>query len=239
MTQTRFYRNRINPDELSSTYAKEKVKSINSARNNSYDLNLIKNRNSCKNMKKTNFKVAHSFSNLDDILNNTYNSNNNNNMTKSKKNITELNNKIYNDILYINNINNLNSNNNNKICKRLNTYRTTCSLKKGKTYSNKQKLFKINDYNNNINNNDILNNFLKNNNHNYHNNIEKYLSEYKSYISSSSSIHKNNFPNLSLKAFNNNNSMKHLNNDNLCDNCLKIKLFNEKICFNKNKLKNK
>ena len=41
MTQTRFYRSRINPDELISHYAKEKVMNFNSSRNKSF----IKNKN--------------------------------------------------------------------------------------------------------------------------------------------------------------------------------------------------
>ena len=36
MTQTRFYRSRINPDELISNYAKEKAIKINSSRNKSF-----------------------------------------------------------------------------------------------------------------------------------------------------------------------------------------------------------
>ena len=35
MIQTRFYRSKLNPNELSSNYAREKIKSFNSTRNNS------------------------------------------------------------------------------------------------------------------------------------------------------------------------------------------------------------
>ena len=48
MTQTRFYRTKLNPDQFSSNYAKEKVKTIiNTEKNHNSDINLneYKNKN--------------------------------------------------------------------------------------------------------------------------------------------------------------------------------------------------
>ena len=200
MTQTRFYRVRLNPEELSSSYAKERVMALNNARNNSYDLNSFRtNYNISKRFKNEynrNNKIIHSVSNLENILkiNNTY----------SNKNL-ELNNKVYNDILYTNHINN----------KRLNTYRTTCSLRKGTSYNNLKQLFNNrNNFCRNSNNNTLIN-YLRNDDENKTNNN---LANHRSYKFISP------IDNASLEGYNINNNSMNYNGGYICKNCLKNRL---------------
>ena len=63
MTQTRFYRTRLDPDQLTSNYDKEKVKAIlNNEKNSSceYNINTYKNKNN-KNLYNN---ISHAKSNL-------------------------------------------------------------------------------------------------------------------------------------------------------------------------------
>ena len=200
MTQTRFYRVRLNPEELSSNYAKEKVMALNNLRNNSYDINSYRN-NYIKNEYNGKNKIIHSISNLENLFGI--------NKTFSNKNI-ELDNKVYNDILYNNQLNNYN--------KRLNTYRKTSSLKKGNSYCNLKQVFN-NSNNFRANGNSLLNNYIKNNDRNK--------------MKNNSSLHRSfrfSFPinNISL---NDNN-----NGGYICKNCLKTRIM--KICPNCEKIFN-
>ena len=222
MTQTRFYRSKLNPDELLSNYAKEKIKSINSSRNNSYKSFIYRNNYLDNINQDENRKITHSVSNLNSILynNRSYNPN----MINYINNNTEFNNKIFDNNIYNYNYkNNVIKNNfnyyNSKI-KKLNTYKTTCSLKKGKSYSYLQNLFKNNH---NRNDNKLLN-FLKNYKYD---NIKNNLSEQRNYRFSSSFMNGNkNYNNLSLYGFNmNNNSLNYSSNGYLCNQCLKRRLF--------------
>ena len=113
MTQTRFYRSRINPDELISNYAKEKVLNSNhTSRNKSYDRN-------------TNISILPEY--YDNIKINKSTSYNCLNLTE------EQNRKPYEEI-YFNYTNDLIHN------KRLKSYKTNSFLEKGKTYNKMQKL---------------------------------------------------------------------------------------------------
>ena len=221
MTQTRFYRSKLNPDELSSNYAKEKIKAINSTRNYSYSSNIFKNISN-SNFKEDNKRnrITHSVSNLDRLLEN--NKFYNGYSINYKNNITELSNNVYNEILYINNLhkNKQDINNNfnyfNQKMKKLDTYKTTCSLKKIKSYSNLQNLLR-NSNNNRNDNKNKLNDFLKNYNYD---NIKSNLSELKSYRFSSY-IDNNSFNNFPLNSFNIIHNNFNNKNKFLCDKCLK------------------
>ena len=141
MTQTRFYRSsRINPDELSSQYAKEKVSAVNSFRNKSYNKN--NNIYAFPELNIENYKTNQSMNNL--IIN------------KNEEN-KEINNE---DDIYLSYSNNLFMKKND--IKRLSTYKTNCFLEKGKSYYNMQ-INKERNCNNkmyNIKSNDINNNYL-------------------------------------------------------------------------------
>ena len=187
LTQTRFYRNRIEPEELQSNYAKEKVKAINSARTFNYKMKKDKNRG--KNIasfkadyNNENHKIANSFSNINSIMKNKIK----NNYDQYLSNYIADNNQIYNEII------NDNSQNYRKISKKLDTYKTSCLLKKGKSYSNLQNLFRINYKDNNK---QKLINYLKNSNY-------------------------------QLNSSNISNEMNY-NNEYVCDNCIRNRLFNE------------
>ena len=207
MTQARFYRSKLNKDELTSDYAKNKIKSINSTRNSSFNLN---NGNiDIINKKFNKHKILHSFSNSDSTLQN--NKTFNQNLDSNKNNNIELYNKIYNDILYSNhllkNYGNNNYNYYNKNSQNLNNIR-------------KDKILKHNISNNSNNNDSNIIDFLKNYNYD---NIKNNLFENKSYRFSSPLIGNSLSP---LNNFNFNNNM----NDNicyLCDKCLERKLLNE------------
>ena len=161
-TQTRFYRNKLEPLQFSSNYTKEKMKtSISNEKDhsNDYDLNECKNKNN-KNLYNRN-NISHSVSNSNcHILQNSnfYNEYLNNYNHNSN---TYLKNSIYNEILQNNNLYNNNKNKNideyisnninmnkSKSSKRLNIYKTSSILSKGNLYSN---ISKSNGINNNRN----------------------------------------------------------------------------------------
>ena len=151
MTQTRFYRTKLNPDQFSSNYAKEKVKTIiNNEKNHNSDINLNEYKN------KNNKNIYNGINISNSVLNSNYNIIPNGNFYKESlnkfnhHNNTCLKNSIYNEILHNNNLynNNCNKNindyNNNDIniniiksksSKRLNVYRTSCILRKGNSYN--------------------------------------------------------------------------------------------------------
>lgn len=112
MTQTRFYRSRINPDELISNYAKEKVLNSRTSRNKS---NITNKNISILPEYCDNVKINKSIS-----YNNLYSTE-----EKNRKPYEEIYFNFTNDLLYN---------------KRLNTYKTNSFLEKGKTYYNMQKL---------------------------------------------------------------------------------------------------
>ena len=140
MTQTRFYRSSslINPDELSSRYAKEKVSAVNSFRNKSCNKN--KNIYSFAEINLDNYKTNQSTNNL--------------RLNEENK---ETNNE---DDIYLNYSNNLFKQKND--IKRLNAYKTNCFLEKGKSYYNMQKNKERNCSNKmfNIKSNDNSKNYL-------------------------------------------------------------------------------
>ena len=110
MTQTRFYRSRINPDELISNYAKEKVLNNHTSRNKTCDRN-------------TNISLLPEY--YDNIKINKSTSYNCLNLTEKQ------NRKPYEEIYF---------NYTNDLIHRLKTYKTNSFLEKGKTYNNMQKL---------------------------------------------------------------------------------------------------
>ena len=240
INQKQLYRSKLDPEQLYSNYAKERVKAINSARNLIDDINKYKNRNKNNNFKNEyngNQKIityTHSSSNLNSVGINK--SNYNEYLTKYN---SELNNKVYNDGKHNNNHNynikthNIDNNiNNNIINTKLNTYRTSCSLMKEKSYSNLQNLFKMNNDDNNNNGHKLIN-YLKD-----FNNKHSSLTDHRSYRSSSHIVNENNFnKNLSLKLKRSNmkNNLNY-NNDYICDKCLSIRLFNNNIINNKSEV---
>ena len=224
MTQTRFYRAKLNPDQLKSNYAREKVKSINNEKNLSYDLNIYKT-DYFKNRFNEENKINHSFYKLENItsknnINNEFMNNNTNYINDNNKNFNNL---LFNNNLNINNQNNFNNNYsfkyNKKKNKRLNTYRTSCTLKKGNSFSNLQKL--IGD-DNKITNENQTNYHRLFNNYNY-NNIKNNIYNIKYDGIYSHLTRKNNFM---YNSFHINNNMNH--NGNLCDKCMRARLLNEK-----------
>ena len=120
MTQTRFYRSRINPDELISNYAKEKVLNNFSSRNRSYNKN--------KNISIIPEGFNYSKEYLDNYRTNQLTSSSN------YINSVEKNYEKPIDEIYFNYSNNLISN------QRFNTYKSNCFLEKGKPVYNIQKL---------------------------------------------------------------------------------------------------
>ena len=125
MTQTRFYRSKINMDELSSNYAKEKALKTKNNINRSY----YKNReiyifpdplNNSKDYFE-NYKINKSATNLMNLIDNK-------NLREENNND---NNKTYNEH-YFNYSNNMFSSG----IKRLSNYKSNSFLEKGKTYSN-------------------------------------------------------------------------------------------------------
>ena len=218
MTQTRFYRVKIDPEQLASNYAKEKVKSINSARNLNYDLNTYKNSNH-KFSYSENCKINQSFSGIESKSQkvNVYNEY----MTNYNLN-SNLNDKIKNEILFNSNINNnIQRNNlkNNKNNKKLNSYRTSCALRKGNSYCNLKKIIGENKKIEKNSNSKIMK-FLKN--YNTNTNIENNLFDKKTYKISSPLTEINN-KNNSLKSFNTSNN----NYGNGYNKFLRKKIFNE------------
>ena len=132
MTQTRFYRSRINPDELSSNYAKEKVMETNNHMNKSYNRNrnIYINQENINYSKDNfnNYKINQSAANLMNLMENrnNYRESNNNELND------ELNNEANNEI-YLNYSNNIFSKDN----KRLSNYKLNSFLENGKTFSKK------------------------------------------------------------------------------------------------------
>jgi len=237
MTQTRFYRTRLDPDQLTSNYAKEKVKALlNNERNYSYDYNINTYKN--KNNKNLYNNTSHSISNLDylakkrNIYNDYLNSFNNN--TYLKNNIyNEIvnNNNLYNNNNFYNNnqiniasenINNINNyNNQRKVTKKLNTYRTTCNLKKGNSYCKMQQSQQINNKKNK--NNENTTKMMTNFNFNH----GKCFSDLRNYRISSPLTEKINYNNISINSIKVNHNNKKRNKQKLCDKCIRRRIFKE------------
>ena len=141
MTQTRFYRGKINPDELSSNYAKEKVIETTSNMDRSYNRN--KNIYSFPEMLNyskdyfENYKINQSATNLMSLIDN--------------KNLIKANNSGMNKEIYFNYSNNLFP----KDIKRLSCYKSNSFLEKPKTYSN-TKFVEIKNNKRSFNNNKYL-----------------------------------------------------------------------------------
>ena len=141
MTQTRFYRGKINPDELSSNYAKEKVIETTSNMDRSYNRN--KNIYSFPEMLNyskdyfENYKINQSATNLRNLI--------------EDKNLKKANNNEMNKEIYFNYSNNLFP----KDIKRLNTYKSNSFLEKPKLYSN-TKFVEIQNNKRSFNNNKYL-----------------------------------------------------------------------------------
>ena len=141
MTQTRFYRGKINPDELSSNYAKEKVIETTSNMDRSYNRN--KNIYSFPEMLNyskdyfENYKINQSATNLRNLIEN--------------KNLKKANNNEMSKEIYFNYSNNLFP----KDIKRLSTYKSNSFLEKPKLYSN-TKFVEIQNNKRSFNNNKYL-----------------------------------------------------------------------------------
>ena len=237
MTQTRFYRTRLDPEQFTSNYAKEKVKAIlNNERNYScdYNINIYNNKNS-KNLYNN---ISHSKSNLDylakkkNIYNDFVNSFNNNEYLKNtiyneiiNNNNLYQNNDFYNsnqNNIVAENINNINNyNNHRKVSKKLNTYRTTCNLKKGNSYSKMQQSQLISNKKNN--NNENMPKMIKNFNFNQ----GKCFSDLRKYRISSPITEKNNYNNNSINSIKMNHKNKKSHKQKLCDKCIRRRMFKE------------
>ena len=141
MTQTRFYRGKINPDELSSNYAKEKVIETTSNMDRSYNRNkTIYSFPEMLNYSKDyfeNYKINQSATNLRNLI--------------EDKNLKKVNNNEMSKEIYFNYSNNLFP----KDIKRLSTYKSNSFLEKPKTYSN-TKFVEIQNNKRSFNNNKYL-----------------------------------------------------------------------------------
>ena len=239
MTQTRFYRTKLNPNQFSSNYAKEKVKTImnnDKNLNSDFNLNEYKNKNIKNIFNGNNISNSNSNSNSNIIPNSNFYKECLNNFNHHSN--TYLKNSIYNEILHNNNLYNNNNNknindyNNNifnmnksKSTKRLNVYRTPCILRKGNSYTDISKSNGIN--NNRTKDNQKLISFLESYNRNEKG---KSFSELRNYIISSQTSDNNN--GFSVKPFHSNTNDK---NRKLCNKCIRKKMIyknEDDICGN-------
>ena len=201
MTQTRYYRNRVFPD---NDYGSDTLKNLNKFEliNNNVNTNNFKKQNSSRTLSHLNFDLDK------DYLNNS----NKYNYISNSSNL--INNNTYNTLSSPNTTRNSNIYKSNKYTKS-NSYRCKCILRKGRSYNDITKLIEPN--NKSINSD--MNSFLKN------------LRNNKGYDLSSNLIKKNNYNNLVYKTFNqNNNSVNYHQNGNfrnICDKCAKKYLYNE------------
>ena len=208
LTQTRFYRNKEFPEPPISSYESNILKSVGTTKeytHRNYNIsNNFKKQNSTRTISHLNFDLDKEYIN---------NSNNYNTVMSTSQNNTIMNNK-YNTLSNNNQNNNLYHNNN--ITNKVNSYRSKCTLRKGKSY---------NDFNKLIDSNNNDNSIFGSLNKNIHNRNEKNIK----YDMSSINNKRNNYCcNMMSNDFNkNNNTLNYYNNWNTCEKCSRKLFSNE------------